>query len=286
MHGLIFVTWEKYLSERFGLSMLQDYRNALGETAANAPLASKVYDDAMLLAGVATVQNLTRVSVDTLLREYGAYFITNGLTSSRCSYLLLQAHDGRELLLLMRSAHIQMRRGADGLTPPVFSYEIALDQSDTLALIYDSDRQLCPLLYGAIEGAAKRYGQKVAIYETSCMRHGDKVCRFEITFSNEKSGTLSLEGSEQMNRQKQQQHIDEVILHTLPWQKGVTLTQLQGFLQTQEQIPAIHLRISRLLASLEHLSHAGLVANSANDPDDTLTSRRYWRAPTYDFGDA
>jgi hypothetical protein len=37
---------------------------------------------------------------------------------------------------------------------------------------------------------------------------------------------------------------------------------------------------------LEHLSHAGLVANSANDPDDTLTSRRYWRAPTYDFGDA
>ena len=36
MHGLIFVTWEKFLAERFGSGLLNDYRNAIGETAASA----------------------------------------------------------------------------------------------------------------------------------------------------------------------------------------------------------------------------------------------------------
>ena len=52
MHGLIFVTWEKYLSERFGKALLQQYRSSIQETVATAPLASRVYDDAMLLAGI------------------------------------------------------------------------------------------------------------------------------------------------------------------------------------------------------------------------------------------
>ena len=55
MHGLIFVTWEKYLAERFGVTTLRKYRDALGETSATAPLTSRVYEDAVLLAGVTTV---------------------------------------------------------------------------------------------------------------------------------------------------------------------------------------------------------------------------------------
>ena len=36
MHGLIFVTWEKYLAERFGSSLLNDYRHAIGEVRSRA----------------------------------------------------------------------------------------------------------------------------------------------------------------------------------------------------------------------------------------------------------
>ncbi len=52
MHGLIFVTWEKYLAERFGYPLLNKYRDTIGETAATSPLTSRVYDDATLLAAV------------------------------------------------------------------------------------------------------------------------------------------------------------------------------------------------------------------------------------------
>ena len=190
MHGLIFVTWEKYLTERFGSSFLHAYREAIGETPATAPLVSRVYDDAVLLAGVGAASQLAHFPVDTLLREYGHYFMINGLTSHLCSYLLTQVHSGYDLLLLMRKAHAQMRR-TDGLTPPVFGYEALSTYANGLVLIYNNHRQLCPVLYGAIEGAAERYGEKVQIIERACMKRGAAECRFEIYFSaNSGSGAL------------------------------------------------------------------------------------------------
>ena len=276
MHGLIFMTWEKYLTERFGMTFLENYRTRIGETAANAPLASKVYDDAMLLAGVTAVHDLTHVPLDDLLRKYGQYFIINGLTGSLCSYLLTQVHSGRDLLLVMRDAHTQMRRIPAGLTPPIFAYEAVFEQNNSLTLVYDSARQLCPLLQGAIEGAAQRYGQQVQIYERTCMRHGDSACRFDVTFSPQKHAHTAQETAEQIAHHEQQQ-VDNLILSMLPWQQGVTLLQLQSLLHGK--VPATSQRLSRLLKSLQHLSHVGLVADSAHEPNDTLTSRRYWRAP-------
>ena len=113
MHGLIFVTWEKYLSERFGSALLKQYRAAIGETPANAPLISQVYSDDTLLAGVGVACKLTQLPVDTLLREYGHFYITNSLTSHLCAYLLSKVHSGRDLLLMMSTAHAQMRRTSD-----------------------------------------------------------------------------------------------------------------------------------------------------------------------------
>src|SRR5947207_630716 len=168
MHGLIFVTWEKYLSERFGSSLLHAYRGAVGETAATAPLVSRVYDDATLLAGVGVACQLTHIPVDTLLREYGRYFMLNGLTSHLCAYLLSQVHSGRDLLLTMRQAHAQMRRTPDGLIPPLFGFEPLSSNPNGLTLIYDSPRQLCSVLWGAIVGAAQRYGEQVHILEHTC----------------------------------------------------------------------------------------------------------------------
>src|SRR5438094_6488978 len=158
MHGLIFVTWEKYLSERFGASLLYKYRAAIGETPAQSPLASRVYNDETLLAGVGAACKLTGLPADVLLQEYGRYFMLNGLTSHLCAYLLAQVHSGRDLLLTMRKAHAQMRRTPDELAPPLFSYEAISADPSEFALIYDSPRKLCAVLLGAIECAAERYG--------------------------------------------------------------------------------------------------------------------------------
>ncbi len=282
MHGLIFVTWEKYLSERFGNALLQKYRKVIGETAATSPLTSRVYDDATLLAGVGVASQLTRMSADSLLWEYGRYFMINGLTSHLCAYLLTQVRSGRELLLAMHDAHAQMRRTPDGITPPLFAYELISSDLPEMTLIYDSPRKLCAVLWGAIEGAAERYGEQVQIIERTCMKRGAPMCRFELRFSASAFGQPTLlETPEQIARRNAQRQLDKLVLSVLPNYNynGVTLIELQGILQ-HYQVDLIQLRPSILLEALRHLQHAGLVASTANHLRDDLARRRYWRAPT------
>ncbi|GAC1349307.1 MAG: hypothetical protein NVSMB27_21200 [Ktedonobacteraceae bacterium] len=280
MHGLIFVTWEKYLSERYGNSLLNKYRDALGETAATSPLTSRVYDDATLLAGVGAASELTRTSADILLWEYGRYFMINGLTSHLCAYLLTQVRSGRDLLLAMRDAHAQMRRTPDGITPPLFVYESISADPREMGLIYDSPRKLCSVLWGAIEGAAERYGERVQIVERSCMKRGAPICRFELRFSSSKSAPLTrLETPEQIARRNTQQQLANMVLSALPDVDGITLEDLQGILK-HYHVSSNQLRPSILLEAVRHLQHAGLVASTANQPGDDLAHRRYWRAPT------
>lgn len=277
MHGLIFVTWEKYLLERFHGSVLAEYRQQLGLNAANSPLAIRTYSDELLLAGVGAAHKITRVPVDTLLREYGRYFIVNGLTRHRCAYLLSQAHNGRDLLLAMRDAHEQMKQLPDGLTPPLFEYRIHPRDPQTMVLIYDSPRKLCPLLTGAIEGTAEYYGEQVKVSEQTCMRNGDLACTFIITFSGvQVHGTESLEM--QAHRKEQQLFADQIFA-LLPSMYGLTLSEIQEHLQRRGASQQ-ELRPALILQALTQLHHAGLVASSANEEGDEFTQRRYWRVPT------
>ncbi len=277
MHGLIFVTWEKYLTERFKGSVLSEYQNTLSQTLATTPLASRTYDDGILLAGVAAVSRITSVPAETLLREFGRYFITNGLTRHLCAYILTQVHSGRDLLLVMHDAHQQMSRLPESLTPPLFQYTTQPHKADELTLIYDSPRKLCSVLLGAIEGAAERYGEQVHVVEQTCMNRGDLVCHFEIRFSA--SSTERLETPEQKEHQQAKQHFAQFILSLLPDNAGVTLAELQKTLALRG-INKQWTRPALLLEALRHLHHAGLVANTANHAGDGLMHRRYWRVLT------
>jgi hypothetical protein len=276
MHGLVFVTWEKYLQERFDGSVLSQYREKLGLNATNSPLAVRTYPDELLLKGVGTAHEITGVAVDTLLQEYGRYFIANGLTRHRCAYLLSQSHNGRDLLLAMRDAHEQMQQLPDGLTPPLFEYRFHPQNAETMALIYDSERHLCPLLFGAIQGAAAYYGEQVEISEGSCMRSGDRVCTFYVKFSGTPTMHEDTPGL-QAHRQEQQHYADQIFA-LLPVHYGLTLAEIQEQViqrgaSKQQSRPAL------ILQALNHLHHAGLVASSANEEGDEFSHRRYWRVP-------
>lgn len=274
MHGLIFVTWEKYLQDRFEGAILTEYRHRLGLNASNSPLAVRTYPDELLLAGVGAAHDLTGVDVDTLLKEYGHYFITNGLTRHRCAYLLSQVHNGRDLLLAMRDAHEQMKQLPDGLTPPLFEYHFHPRDPQAMILIYDSERKLCPLLAGAIEGAGAYYGEQLRYSEQTCMRHGDKVCTFLVKFSG--TGVADGETPEMRVHRKEQQLYADQIFSLLPAQHGLTLAEIQELLR-QRGASQRQLRPALILQALTQLHHAGRVASSANEPGDDFDRRRYWR---------
>ena len=281
MHGLIFVTWEKYLSDRFGFALLDTYRRAIGETPASAPLAHRVYSDELLLAGVGAAAGLTHMPADALLREYGRYFILNGLTSKLCGYLLNQVHSGRDLLLTMRAAHDQMSRTAEAIVPPIFEFEAIRDDPGGLILNYDSPRRLCMLLEGTILGAAERYGERASVQQLTCMLHGAPSCRLAIHFTRA-SAVLPAPGAtpEQQKRWKSQRDLADMVYAVLPdaEREGITLAEIAARLRLRH-VGSHLLRPSLLLDAVYHLQHAGLAAVPVDQQSDDLMRRRYWRVP-------
>ena len=280
MHGLIMVTWEKYLGERFGDELLYRYRKGIDEGVYDAPLTNRVYDDEALLAGIAEASRLTRIPVGSLLYEYGSYFISNGLTRRQCAYLLSQAHSGRDLLLAMRDAHRQMSETASAVAPPLFEYEAVSGAHDGLVVHYDSPRKLCQLLHGAFDGAAALFGEQAQTHETQCMRRGAPECIFLVRFlplpNSLPTGELHSEVADE--RWKARRALADLVYSALPESDGVTLPEIQDRLR-QQGAQGNQLRPFLILEAINLLHHAGWATSTAivNDPGDDLATRRYWR---------
>jgi predicted hydrocarbon binding protein len=277
MHGLIFMTWEKYLAERFGTDFLKRYRDSIGETTATLPLANRLYDDAVLLAGVGAASQLSHFPAETLLHEYGRYFIINWLTSHLCMYILTSVESARDLLLTMRDAHARLRRTNDSLQPPLFEYRSVTDNE--VVLVYDSPRQLCPVLLGAIQGAAERYGETVQIQELSCMKQGAAVCQFKAHFTPPESDPMRYSRPKRAVEPGERMMLLRQIWTTLPEAgtiNGLTLRELQERLRWYKRVNEHQLRPAVLLEAVQQLQFAGYVMSTAGTVGDSLIDRRYW----------
>jgi hypothetical protein len=295
MKGIIFVVWEKYLTERFGSKFIDTYRKSINESQNELPVVGRIYPDALLVKGVQAASHISFFSEDRLMVEYGRYFMINGLVEYLCGYLLAQAWNGYDLLLMMRDAHAQMRRTPDGLEPPLFNYEVLSEDHKHMILTYDSKRKLCSLLEGCIQGGAERFGEKVHIHEKSCMKKGDPVCRFEVRFEGESWAKKATPQMIEKERQRlSKQGLSNLILQCLSYDARATMsltdihhavTQNQGsyfpeIYVHQQVINSTH--VSQVYTALTKLQQVGLVASTANHPGDTFANRRYWRAQTHD----
>lgn len=280
MLGLVYATWEKYVAERFGASVLQYYRKEVGDMVEATPLANRVYNDEALTRGLNVVGKLTEINPDILLQQFGRHFINNGLTRHLCAYLLSQTTCARDLVLTMRKAHIQMAKGPDGLTPPVFTYRSLSEDNNHLLITYESPRYFCRWLWGAVEGAADRFHERVSIQERVCIKRGAPHCLFEVHFQ-ETDPNRQVRTPEQEARWRKQQELSSLVLTLLPVQEpGMTLFELQTLLKTTN-IDAHQVRPAILLEILQMLQHAGLLASTASRGGDTLDQRRYWGVPTH-----
>jgi hypothetical protein len=257
-------------------------------------MTGRTYPDEMMVKGLQVASRMTFFTEDRLMVEYGHYFMLNGLVEYLCGYLLAQAWCGYDLLLLMRDAHAQMRRTPDGLTPPLFEYEVLSDDHNHMILTYDSRRKLCSLLEGCIYGAAERFGETVTVRETACMKRGDSVCRFDVHFKGESwAKRASPEMIERERQRLSKQGMTNLVLQMLPPdpRSSLTLGQIKRYVdqnqgpyfpeiyKEQRHLRAVH--VSQVYTALAKLLQIGLVASTVNQ-GDTFETRRYWRAPTRD----
>ena len=179
MKGIINKGIQELVVETFGAEVWEDVKSLAG---CDEPFfaISNSYPDQMTVDLVKAASEITGLSVETVLIEYGKFIVPNTLKEQYPSYFHLAGKSPREFLLNMNRVHEHVTRSIMNSVPPEFKYEHLSD--GRLLMKYRSERRLCAVLKGLILGVGGVFGQELGVRETACMHNGDEECVMEITF--------------------------------------------------------------------------------------------------------
>ncbi|ELY51325.1 heme NO-binding domain-containing protein [Natronorubrum bangense] len=176
MHGIILKTLQSFVVDTYGEdAWLSIQREADLEEKVYVPVT--VYPDRDVYELVHTAGELTDQSPRTILAQYGKWVVPPLLETYDLH--IDDEWDGLELIANIQQFHTSLRtRDLTTLTTPRIRSE-RIDEN-RVKITYDSDRKLCDIARGAIEGVADHFDENLVYEEQTCMHDGDDACRFEI----------------------------------------------------------------------------------------------------------
>lgn len=179
MKGIIFNLLEDFISEGWGDDVYE-------EILAMCPLKTKepfigpaTYPDSDLLAIVDKVCEKLGVSVPQAVHAFGKYCLPHLIAKFP---VFVQGHEHPKTFLktIDNVIHVEVRKLFPDAKPPRVTWEDpALNR---LVLTYVSERKLCALMTGLLEGVAEHFKTPIQYTHTKCMRNGADVCEFHLTF--------------------------------------------------------------------------------------------------------
>ncbi len=180
MKGIVFNLLEEVVAARHGEAVWDDLLDAAGASGVYTSLGS--YPDEELMRLVAAAASALGQSPQQVLQDFGRDAMP--LLVQRYGVLFASHSDTRSFLLTLNAIiHAEVRKLYPGATPPDFG----IDASDPalLRLTYRSERRLCALAEGFIEGAARQFGEQVDSRQLRCMHRGDDCCEFNLRFARD-----------------------------------------------------------------------------------------------------
>ncbi len=179
MKGIIFKHFESFVVENFGDEVFEDILDST-EVVTDGPFVGPgTYPDEDLFALVGTAIGMLNISLADALYAFGVYLFDK--LAAAAPIFIESSKDLRSFLLTIHSViHVEVRKLFPGAETPNFSYEEPAD--DQLVMHYTSNRKLCPLVRGLLDGAAKSFNEKLVCKESACMHEGADFCTFELTF--------------------------------------------------------------------------------------------------------
>ncbi|HUT92747.1 MAG TPA: heme NO-binding domain-containing protein [Thermoguttaceae bacterium] len=179
MKGVVNKGIQELVEERFGEDTWDEIRSAADcDEPSFSP--SLDYPDQMTVDLVTATARCLGLSPDETMVEFGKYWVSNTGKESYPSLYALAGANPRDFLRNMDRIHRHATVSISGARPPSLRAEDLPDGG--LALHYDSERKLCPVLHGLILGVGLYFEQTLAVEEVRCMRNGDPECVFEVRF--------------------------------------------------------------------------------------------------------
>jgi hypothetical protein len=175
VHGLIFTSFRDFVTAQYGPGIAKSVLEGHP-----VHLLTEAYADEDFLAVVNKACEQTRVEMDDLVREFGAF--AGEVTFPRLYPAFYSvAGSARPFLLTVETLiHELVRATIPNATPPQLLVTPLAE--DGVRINYSSPRRLCVLVRGLVDGTASHYGEEADIKETACMHRGDPACVFQIRF--------------------------------------------------------------------------------------------------------
>lgn len=144
--------------------------------------SSEIYDDTVFSSVFKAYLAVTHETPIEILRSFGRFLFAelvsyygDLIANYTTPYQLLKNLDG--------IIHVEVKKVLSGAQPPQF-LEVS-STSRCLKLEYRSDRSLCYLAEGLLEGAQNYFAQNFVFFQCECLDRGDLRCVFQIQFNCE-----------------------------------------------------------------------------------------------------
>jgi hypothetical protein len=177
MKGIIFNLLEEVVTQKYGANTWDQLLETAKVDGAFTSLGS--YPDEQLVALVDAAAKALNLPANQIIRWFGGQAIP--LLVKKYPVFFAKHTSTRPFLLTLNAIiHPEVRKLYPGAHTPDF--ELDASSPDVLVMGYRSQRKLCALAEGLIEGASNHYRETVTINHPVCMHRGDDCCRLEMSF--------------------------------------------------------------------------------------------------------
>jgi predicted hydrocarbon binding protein len=167
VHGLIFISFAEYARTR-----------GLDHEATLEYDRDQAYPDRELVALVEHVATRTGATVDGTLRDFGRFLGAEAFPRLAPAFYDRHASLTEALLSVEEEIHEHLRRVVPLAAPPRLRVSLLGDHGAVIA--YTSERRLCGLLEGLVEGTAERFDTAVRMEHPQCMLRGEPACSIVV----------------------------------------------------------------------------------------------------------
>jgi predicted hydrocarbon binding protein len=178
MKGIVFNVFSDMVTESFGLEIWDQLIEKAKPESQAIYTSAQVYPDEELVAYVNELSKITGADASDLIRVFGKYMMHKFKVMHPT---FLQNHTAKTFLASVHNViHVEVKKLHPDTLLPTFEFED--NSSDTLTMIYSSERKLCYLAEGLIEGVGEVFDESIDIQQTACMHDGAEKCRLELRF--------------------------------------------------------------------------------------------------------
>ena len=180
MKGIIFNLFEGFIVESFGQDSYDEIYESANLQTKEPFVGPGTYPDADLMSLVKKACELHKLPPNDTVRSFGKYCF--GGLAAKYPQFVTPFKNPKDFLLSVESViHMEVRKLYHDAITPSFTYRNP--SANRLIIEYRSQRKLCMLMEGLIEGTGDYYKAPIIQKQTLCTHKGAKHCEFDLTFA-------------------------------------------------------------------------------------------------------